>query len=58
MSRKLLPVSITAALMGGTAMADIPNVVVDIAPVHSLVGAGDGRCWNPQPCRSAGGFSA
>ncbi|MTI03341.1 metal ABC transporter solute-binding protein, Zn/Mn family [Roseibium sp. RKSG952] len=37
MSRKLLPLSITAALMGGTAMADVPNVAVDIAPVHSLV---------------------
>ncbi|WP_170428555.1 zinc ABC transporter substrate-binding protein [Ruegeria arenilitoris] len=37
MSRKLLPVSISAALMGGTAMADVPNVAVDIAPVHSLV---------------------
>ena len=37
MSRKLLPVSITAALMGGTALADAPNVAVDIAPVHSLV---------------------
>lgn len=37
MSRKLLPISITAALLGGTAMADVPNVAVDIAPVHSLV---------------------
>ncbi|MFY2825347.1 zinc ABC transporter substrate-binding protein [Ruegeria sp. MALMAid1280] len=37
MSRKLLPVSISAALIGGTAMADVPNVAVDIAPVHSLV---------------------
>lgn len=37
MSRKLLPLSITAALMGGTAIADVPNVAVDIAPVHSLV---------------------
>ncbi|WP_170464883.1 zinc ABC transporter substrate-binding protein [Ruegeria arenilitoris] len=37
MSRKLLPVSITAALLGGTAMAEVPNVAVDIAPVHSLV---------------------
>ena len=37
MSRKLLPVSITAALLGGTALADVPNVAVDIAPVHSLV---------------------
>ncbi len=37
MSRKLLPVSISAALMGGTAMADVPNVAADIAPIHSLV---------------------
>ena len=37
MSRKLLSLSATAALMGGTAMADVPNVAVDIAPVHSLV---------------------
>ncbi len=37
MSRKLLPLSITATLMGSTAMADVPNVAVDIAPVHSLV---------------------
>ncbi|WP_170415905.1 zinc ABC transporter substrate-binding protein [Ruegeria atlantica] len=37
MSRKLLPVSITAALMGGTAMAGAPSVAVDIAPIHSLV---------------------
>ncbi|WP_171210225.1 MULTISPECIES: zinc ABC transporter substrate-binding protein [unclassified Ruegeria] len=37
MSRKLLPLSITAALMGGTALAEVPNVAVDIAPVHSLV---------------------
>ncbi len=37
MSRKLLLQSITAALMGGTAMADAPKVAVDIAPVHSLV---------------------
>lgn len=37
MSRKLLSVSATAALMGGTAIADVPSVAVDIAPVHSLV---------------------
>lgn len=37
MSRKLLSVSVSAALMGGTAMADVPSVAVDIAPVHSLV---------------------
>ncbi len=37
MSRKLLPLSITAVLMGGTAMAEVPNVAVDIGPVHSLV---------------------
>jgi zinc transport system substrate-binding protein len=37
MSRKLLPLSITATLMGGAAYADVPRVAVDIAPVHSLV---------------------
>ncbi|MDO6590563.1 zinc transporter [Loktanella sp. D2R18] len=37
MSRKLLSLSFTAALMGGTVYADVPKVAVDIAPVHSLV---------------------
>ncbi|WP_120632071.1 zinc ABC transporter substrate-binding protein [Ruegeria sp. EL01] len=37
MSRKLLSVSITTALLGSAAVADVPNVAVDIAPVHSLV---------------------
>ena len=37
MSRKLLTLSLCAALMGGTAYADAPKVAVDIAPVHSLV---------------------
>ena len=37
MSRKLLTLSVGAALMGGTAMADVPSVAADIAPVHSLV---------------------
>lgn len=37
MSRKLLSLSLSAALMGGTAMAEVPGVAVDIAPVHSLV---------------------
>lgn len=37
MSRMLLPLSITAALTGGAALADVPRVAVDIAPVHSLV---------------------
>ena len=37
MSRNLFPLSVTAALMTGTAMADVPRVAVDIAPVHSLV---------------------
>lgn len=37
MSRKLLTLSLSAALMGGTAFADVPRVAVDIAPVHSLV---------------------
>lgn len=37
MSRKLLSISITATLLGGAAIAEVPNVAVDIAPVHSLV---------------------
>ena len=37
MSRKLSSVFATAALMSSTALADVPNVAVDIAPVHSLV---------------------
>ncbi len=37
MSRNLLPLSVLAALAGGTAAADVPSVAVDIAPVHSLV---------------------
>ena len=37
MSRKRLILSAAAILMSGTAMADVPNVAVDIAPVHSLV---------------------
>ncbi|MEX0328414.1 MAG: zinc ABC transporter substrate-binding protein [Ruegeria sp.] len=37
MSRKLVPVSIAATLLGGTALADVPKVAVDIAPLHSLV---------------------
>lgn len=37
MSRLLLPLSLTTALMGGAAFADVPSVAVDIAPVHSLV---------------------
>ncbi len=37
MSRKLLTLSFTASLLGGTALADAPQVAVDIAPLHSLV---------------------
>lgn len=37
MSRKLMTLSLTAALLGGTAIADVPSVAADIAPVHSLV---------------------
>jgi zinc transport system substrate-binding protein len=37
MSRKLLCLSATAVLTGGAALADVPRVAVDIAPVHSLV---------------------
>jgi zinc transport system substrate-binding protein len=37
MSRNLIPLSVAASLLGGTVMADVPNVAADIAPVHSLV---------------------
>lgn len=41
MSRNLAPLtsaaSLAAALLAGTALADVPNVAADIAPVHSLV---------------------
>lgn len=37
LSRKLLPLSMAAALPGAMAMADVPSVAADIAPVHSLV---------------------
>ena len=37
MSRTLLPLSLTATLMGGVAFAEVPRVAADIAPVHSLV---------------------
>ena len=37
MSRRLPSLTVTATLIGGTALADVPNVAVDIAPVHSLV---------------------
>ena len=37
MSRKLLSISAVAALLGSSAIADVPNVSVDIAPLHSLV---------------------
>lgn len=37
MSRRLFPLSLGAALVAGTAMAEVPRVAVDIAPIHSLV---------------------
>ena len=37
MSRNLVALSVAAALLGGTALADVPRVAADIAPVHSLV---------------------
>lgn len=37
MSRMILPLSLAATLMGGIALAEVPSVAVDIAPVHSLV---------------------
>ncbi len=44
-SRNLLTLSLaTSLLIGGGAHADTPQVAVDIAPVHSLVARGYGRC--------------
>ena len=37
MSRKLITISTIMTLMSTSVMADVPNVAVDIAPVHSLV---------------------
>ncbi|MBE0412174.1 zinc ABC transporter substrate-binding protein [Yoonia sp.] len=37
MSRKLISLTIAASLLAGTALADVPRVAADIAPVHSLV---------------------
>ncbi len=37
MSRTLLPLTITTALIGAAVCADVPKVAVDLAPVHSLV---------------------
>ena len=37
MSRNLLAPSVAACLLGGAALADVPRVAADIAPVHSLV---------------------
>lgn len=37
MSRNPIPMALTAALLAGTAQADVPRVAVDIAPVHALV---------------------
>ena len=52
----LLRLSFTAAMMGGTAMADVPGLAFDIAPAHSLVarvmeGVGS-RKLIVQPCAS------
>ena len=37
MSRYLIPLAATSSILTGAAMADVPRVAVDIAPVHSLV---------------------
>ncbi|QPM92480.1 zinc ABC transporter substrate-binding protein [Pseudooceanicola algae] len=37
MSRNLASLSFAASLLAGTALADVPNVAVDISPVHSMV---------------------
>ena len=37
MSRKLTSISAVTALLGSSAIADVPTVSVDITPLHSLV---------------------
>lgn len=37
MSRKLLSLTVVPTLLGSTAIAEVPSVAVDIAPLHSLV---------------------
>ena len=37
MSRKLLSYTALGLILGNAAIADVPKVAVDIAPVHSLV---------------------
>ncbi|MEQ8895624.1 MAG: zinc ABC transporter substrate-binding protein [Roseovarius sp.] len=37
MSRNLLPFTLSASLLAGAALAEVPDVAADIAPVHSLV---------------------
>lgn len=37
MSRNLVPLTLSTALLGSAAWADVPRVATDIAPVHSLV---------------------
>jgi zinc transport system substrate-binding protein len=42
-----LPLASFAALLGGTALADVPRVAADIAPVHSLVARVMGELGDP-----------
>ncbi|SIO51189.1 zinc transport system substrate-binding protein [Rhodovulum sp. ES.010] len=37
MSRNLFPLALTATMLAGTAMAEVPRVAADIAPLHALV---------------------
>ncbi|WP_425100184.1 zinc ABC transporter substrate-binding protein [Tropicibacter sp. S64] len=37
MSRNLVPSALAGVLLSGSALADVPRVAVDIAPVHALV---------------------
>ena len=37
MSRKLISLSAATFFIGSTAIADVPSVATDIAPVHSFV---------------------
>lgn len=41
MSRNLLPLSVTSALTGGTAAADVPDVAADIAPLRDCTASAE-----------------
>ena len=54
MSRKLLSYTAIGLILGSTAIADVPKVAVDIAPVHSLVARVMDGVGNPKLVIPAG----